>query len=226
MSASRLKELSGFGNGVCLVCQSFYKISSEQIKHCTQNKNIQKDIQSILGEAEEQISKLVRSSPQENIKTIINKTGTFYQQTNTLLKSDYMAKNMPNFFSPKRSITTYSWYIVNQKNQFNYIQRRNFVSESPKETPNIENKKAETKKKGINLKEMHKFEHKLNKFSKEREIPSGRVSRLINFGNLAAGMGAGAITEMTKRAIGISKPGQNLTNSMLDTTTSVFFNRR
>lgn len=228
MSATRLKELSGFGNGVCLVCQSFYKISTEQIKHCTQNKNIQKDVQSVLGGAEELISKFVSSSPQENIKTIIDKAGTFYKQTDTLLKSDYMAKNMPNFFQPKRSISTYStWYIANNhNNQFNYIQRRNFVSESPiPQMPNLENKdkNTETTKKKINLKEIHKFEHKLNKFSKEREIPSGRVSRLINFGNLAAGMGAGAISEMTKRAMGVSKgPGPNLTNSMIDTTTSVF----
>jgi len=62
----------------------------------------------------------------------------------------------------------------------------------------------------------------LNKFSKEREVPSGRMSRLVNFGGLAAGLGAGAISEMTKRALGMSKASENLTNSLIDSSQSIF----
>lgn len=62
----------------------------------------------------------------------------------------------------------------------------------------------------------------MNKDSKERAVPSGRVSRIVNFGSLAAGMGVGAVSEAAKRALGWSKPEANTTNSLLDTTTSVF----
>jgi aarF domain-containing kinase len=63
---------------------------------------------------------------------------------------------------------------------------------------------------------------KLNKFSKERAVPAGRVSRLLTFGNLAAGVGAAALSEATRRALGLSTPHANSTNSLLDATTSVF----
>ena len=62
----------------------------------------------------------------------------------------------------------------------------------------------------------------MNKFSKEREVPSSRISRLVNFGGLAAGLGAGAISEMAKRAMGMSKAGENLSNSMIDSSQSIF----
>ena len=63
----------------------------------------------------------------------------------------------------------------------------------------------------------------MNKFSKEREVPSSRISRLANFGNLVAGIGAGALNEMAKRAIGRSDPkNKSSTNSLLDETKSVF----
>lgn len=62
---------------------------------------------------------------------------------------------------------------------------------------------------------------KLNKFAKERTVPSTRISRLINFGNLAAGLGAGAINETIKRAMGQSK-SEDSTESLLSVSKSVF----
>lgn len=42
----------------------------------------------------------------------------------------------------------------------------------------------------------------MNKNAKESKVPSSRLGRMINFGNLAAGLGAGALNEMAKRALG------------------------
>lgn len=42
----------------------------------------------------------------------------------------------------------------------------------------------------------------MNKNAKESKVPSSRIGRIINFGNLAAGLGVGAVNEMAKRAIG------------------------
>jgi aarF domain-containing kinase len=48
------------------------------------------------------------------------------------------------------------------------------------------------------------------------------VSRLINFGNLAAGLGAGALSELAKRAVGLNEVKVNTSGSLIDETTSVF----
>lgn len=43
------------------------------------------------------------------------------------------------------------------------------------------------------------------KMSKESRVPSSRISRLSNFGMLAVGLGMGAASEVTRRALGISQ---------------------
>ena len=53
-------------------------------------------------------------------------------------------------------------------------------------------------------------------------MPSGRAHRLLTFGTLAAGVGAGALSEAAKRALGLSTPAPNATHSLLDATTSLF----
>ena len=54
-------------------------------------------------------------------------------------------------------------------------------------------------------------------------MPSSRIGRLANFGNLMAGLGAGALTEMTKRAIGKSEAkNKGSSQSLFDETKSVF----
>lgn len=63
----------------------------------------------------------------------------------------------------------------------------------------------------------------MNKTARESKVPSSRIGRMINFGNLAAGLGAGALTEMTKRALGQSgnASGENA-NSLINSSRSVF----
>ncbi len=36
-------------------------------------------------------------------------------------------------------------------------------------------------------------------------MPASRLSRLVNFGGLAAGLGLGTVTEVAKRAVGLSE---------------------
>ena len=48
------------------------------------------------------------------------------------------------------------------------------------------------------------------------------MSRLINFGNLAAGLGAGALNELAKRAVGMSDATKSPSGSLIDETKSVF----
>lgn len=209
-NSARIKDLNGLGNGISLVLRSFYRLKSQELKHLLQSQNIQGDLNSIVSEAESQITKCAANSPQETLNNLAKKSETFYRQTNQLFNSEYMAKNMPNFFSPKRNIFTFSLNAANQRHMT--IQASYYTTDATKKEP----------KKKINLKDTYKFEHKLNQFSKEREVPSGRMSRLVNFGNLAAGLGAGAISEMTKRALGQSKPSENHTNSLIDASKSVF----
>ena len=63
----------------------------------------------------------------------------------------------------------------------------------------------------------------MNKVAREREVPASRISRLYNFGNLAAGLGVGALTEMTKRTFGLNDKNSTIsTDALLDTSKSVF----
>lgn len=45
--------------------------------------------------------------------------------------------------------------------------------------------------------------------SKESRVPSSRISRLVNFGVLAVGLGSGAVAEVTRRSLGIKKNDVN-----------------
>lgn len=53
-------------------------------------------------------------------------------------------------------------------------------------------------------------------------MPSTRIERLVTFGNLAAGLGAGALTEVARRALGPKKNQQDEYNSILSSSKSVF----
>lgn len=51
---------------------------------------------------------------------------------------------------------------------------------------------------------------KLSGRSKETAVPSSRVGRLINYSGLVAGLGLGALAEVTKRQLGLSKTGTSV----------------
>ncbi|KAM9801532.1 atypical kinase COQ8B, mitochondrial [Neosynchiropus ocellatus] len=48
---------------------------------------------------------------------------------------------------------------------------------------------------------------KLSERAKERKVPATRISRLVNFGGLAVGLGIGAIAEVAKQSIGGKQKG-------------------
>jgi len=61
-----------------------------------------------------------------------------------------------------------------------------------------------------------RFSQQLGASSKQRKVPATRISRLVSYGGLAAGLGIGALTEITKRSLGLANP--NSSTSMLDSS--------
>ncbi|XP_041851551.1 atypical kinase COQ8B, mitochondrial isoform X2 [Melanotaenia boesemani] len=55
---------------------------------------------------------------------------------------------------------------------------------------------------------------KLSDHAKERKVPATRISRLVNFGGLAVGLGIGAIAEVAKQSLGGKQKGDM--NAVLD----------
>ncbi|XP_072249063.1 atypical kinase COQ8B, mitochondrial [Leuresthes tenuis] len=55
---------------------------------------------------------------------------------------------------------------------------------------------------------------KLSDHAKERKVPATRISRLVNFGGLAVGLGIGAIAEVAKQSLGGKQKGDM--NALLD----------
>lgn len=48
------------------------------------------------------------------------------------------------------------------------------------------------------------FQQQLNSKSKARKVPATRIGRLASFGNLAAGLGVGAVSEVARRTLGLA----------------------
>ena len=57
----------------------------------------------------------------------------------------------------------------------------------------------------------------LSESAKARKVPQTRLSRMMTFGGLAAGLGMGAVAEVTRRTLGI-KEEKIGTNSLLGTS--------
>ncbi|CAG7680424.1 unnamed protein product [Allacma fusca] len=50
----------------------------------------------------------------------------------------------------------------------------------------------------------------LSETSKERRVPASRIGRLVSYGGLAAGLGLGAVSEYTKRSLGLKQNKDDL----------------
>eukprot|EP00057_Strongylocentrotus_purpuratus_P015522 XP_011669996.1 PREDICTED: aarF domain-containing protein kinase 4 [Strongylocentrotus purpuratus] len=53
--------------------------------------------------------------------------------------------------------------------------------------------------------------------AKEKAVPASRMSRVLNFGGLAAGIGVGALAEKVRRGLGLEETGGKLDSSILMT---------
>ena len=146
---SKLNDLRGFGNGISLVLKSCCRLKTDHLSQLLQNRNIKNDIDFFKSEAESQLSKLLSESPADTLKTVANKAGAFYEQTNKLLRSDLFSKQLPNFFVSKRSIHLSVSYRHPLPRPY-FSSHRNLSDDSTKKTQSL------------NLKDAHTFEHKVS----------------------------------------------------------------
>ncbi|XP_013419648.1 atypical kinase COQ8A, mitochondrial isoform X1 [Lingula anatina] len=83
----------------------------------------------------------------------------------------------------------------------------------------FENVLKETK----SSKKSSKYQQKLSERAKERKVPSSRVGRVMNYGGLAAGLGMGALAEVTKRFVAGKDDKKKLeASAILDSTSNPF----
>lgn len=114
-------------------------------------------------------------------------------------------------------------------------------TDAPKEVPNISSVKEEkssvgkqssstvsaaataaAKRKSISSWDLSKRQELLNSFkpqlsdkAQERKVPSSRIGRVYTFGKMAAGLGFGAVSEVTKRSLGFGfKAGQEVSEAV------------
>lgn len=59
------------------------------------------------------------------------------------------------------------------------------------------------------------FKQQLNDKAQERKVPATRLGRVVSFGSLAAGLGYGAVKEVTKRSLGFNPNSQTEMSPML-----------
>jgi len=70
-------------------------------------------------------------------------------------------------------------------------------------TDKIKNEVKEKRKPTVS--KNSKPKQQLSSSAKQRTVPSSHIGRMLSFGGLAAGIGIGAVTEVTKRTLGVSK---------------------
>jgi hypothetical protein len=158
-SQLRLSKLSGVTAGLALVLRSAWRLQSEQLAKSVPSASGQQDIRDAVAAVEDQVSKCLTSSrlPSEGLSTL-------FRQTEQILRSDYVAKNMPNFFAPKRTL---HWHLrpltrpdlARQISNHRLVQPRLLTTEATSK-PGLELSGKKVASAGINLKE-HKFEHKV-----------------------------------------------------------------
>lgn len=240
--SSRISDLQGMSNGISLMLKSFCKLQSESVNLYT-NAFIRRDLEPF-----KQRAKSVFNTPQENLEQIATKASSFMRQTSTLLNSGAFRKSDMFGFGSKRSYhTSTALNNLYPKQHIYYFGTSNSkaYSTNTDKKPDTQETSKPNLKTNINV---PKFKHKvfflfcskiplvettilncikpnlkLNQNAKESKVPSSRISRLMNFGNLAAGLGAGAINELTKRALGQNKKATNENfDSLINSSRSIF----
>lgn len=158
---------------------------------------------------ENKFGEQLAKSPQENLEKLGNKVNTFIRSTTTILKSDPF--NVSRFLGAKRSYHTFA--RKEHIYRFGPSAGRCLNTAATDLVNNKGKTGVDEPKKQLNV---HKFRHQLSKSAKESKVPSTRISRLINFGGLAAGLSAGALNEMAKRTLGKKNKDGSSSGALLD----------
>ena len=206
-STKCLNDLQGMSKGITKVANAYVKAQIETT-HRNVNQLFTNDLDHIRHDFESKFMRITSNSPTENLEKLNEKATAFVQQAKTLLKTNAFSQFTP-FSSQKRT-----FHHLNPSIKYNYLNLRSLSQKANDYTSVKESEKNKIEE---------KFEPKLNKYSKERQVPATRISRLVNFGNLAAGLGVGAMQELTKRALGQSNSNEKLNaNSLIDSSKSIF----
>ncbi|XP_025198773.1 atypical kinase COQ8B, mitochondrial [Melanaphis sacchari] len=88
--------------------------------------------------------------------------------------------------------------IIGQKVYYSSNEEESKQSIIDKNKNEIKEKRKPTVNKNTKPKQQ------LSSSAKQRTVPSSHIGRMLSFGGLAAGIGIGAVTEMTKRTLGVS----------------------
>ena len=153
-SSKCLHDLQGMSRGMTKVADSFVKMQLAAMQR-NANQLFTNDLEHIRLDLENKLTQLTAKSPSENFEKFNEKANAFAQQAKTLFKA--------NAFTPF-SFQKRSFHNLNVCSMRNYSQKPNGYTSV---NENEKNKVVE------------KFEPKLNKFSKERQVP-GIVCDLEN----------------------------------------------
>lgn len=207
---SRLNDLVGLSNGLSMVFRSGVDNCAAKSNNFWNTTYLRHDIEHVKLTIENQfIGSSNKERLDEKLNKTMQKTSTFYRQADKLVRSGALGFNNILNAAPFKQILN------------DFAKRKRFYTTTVKVTTLDDTKKSDKQA------PPKRYEYKLNKYSKEREIPSSRVGRLMNFGNLVAGLGAGALSELTKRTLGLKESNSSSENadSLLNTSKSLFLTR-
>ncbi|XP_050538352.1 atypical kinase COQ8B, mitochondrial isoform X2 [Daktulosphaira vitifoliae] len=111
--------------------------------------------------------------------------GPFKVPTN-VLKQKYLSEYSNTYIIINNNVMKKKLCYFN----YNYLSTINSTNKGDNQKPTV-SKNSKPKQ-------------QLSGSAKQRTVPSSQISRMLSFGGLAAGIGIGAVTEITKRTLGVS----------------------
>ncbi|XP_061173214.1 atypical kinase COQ8B, mitochondrial-like [Saccostrea echinata] len=165
--------------------------------------DLSSDFSKALGVNEEAFKEIDFVDGEENLsKTTSSKVGK-KPPSKTILKD--ILENTKTVKTAKSSVKTESVFKPES------LTESEHVFESVKEDP-IKKTVKTPKRPPLSS---FKSAPKLSETAKERKVPSSRFGRVANFGGLFVGLGVGALSEVTKRGLGLKKQSANNNASLI-----------
>ncbi|XP_054759044.2 atypical kinase COQ8B, mitochondrial-like [Lytechinus pictus] len=232
MSGSRFGDAAKAANGFGLLVKSFVDGQCKEVGQIWANSSLRSAVQGIQTKTEERVSdawmnlnkaeknddwgdSIVTSDPEEWGDTFAESASQFAAEDLTAAHSS--RENDPQGTAPSRG---YHTLASTAAARYRYrvhsdISRRYFnsgavsaddIGKTKSSGPKIPPRKPAARP---------RIKPTLSAQAKERTVPSSRMSRVLNFGGLAAGIGVGALAEKVKRGFGLEENGKIDSNILL-----------
>ncbi|XP_041352917.1 atypical kinase COQ8B, mitochondrial-like [Gigantopelta aegis] len=220
--ARRTGDLAGFIRGLENITKALFKYENNEWTRIWNNSSVRTALEEcgvktrdVYSSAQQQAedfqsnakAKMSKFSEEANIIVDIvkekppSKSDTRTQSDDTVVKSSILEQMQTDQQSDNSAITNEASYQTIHSTEKTTLHAK---KTKPAET-SVKQTAAETLKVSVKSESPRPVKNiqTLSSTARERRVPASRVSRLVNYGGLAAGLGLGAVAEIARRSVGL-----------------------